>query len=140
MPYGAVYQNYQAVQEAIRQLAEVVSEDQIQVIRRGGQPLSIFPEDYDPLGAYWFTGTAVHTLPASGENLIGNSVTMNVSLDILPELLAETADAVNQSQPEERDKPSYLLIVNADDPQIERIMQQAGGEIVNLTEFDNIDG
>lgn len=131
--YGAVYENYDKLQDAIAQLNSAgIHQDQIQVIRRGENPLSLFPDDYDPFGGYRFTGTHVGTMAAAGENLTGNSVTVDVRLDMLPDLLAETARQVDAPK---QPKSSYLLVVEADHPDIEKILSETDGEIVNIDSF-----
>ena len=53
---GAVFDDYQSLQDAVGRLLEFgVSDDQIQIMRRGDNPISIFPDDYDPFGGYRFT-------------------------------------------------------------------------------------
>lgn len=130
--YGAVYENYQDVEYAVARLHAVgVPEDQIQIIRKRDKPLDIFPEGYDPFGGYRFTGTPVATLPASRENLIGNSVTMDISLSMLPDLLAETANSIDK----QTKSSSFLVIVDSNRPEVAEILENTGGEVVNPGDF-----
>lgn len=127
---GAVFDDYQSLQDAVGRLLEFgISDDQIQIMRRGDNPISIFPDDYDPFGGYRFTGTPVAVMAAAGENLTGNSATVDISLSMLPDLLAEAA-----KQEEESDKrhASYLLVVESDSPDIRRILAETGSEVVNV--------
>ena len=71
-------------------------------------------------------------MAAAGENLTGNSVTVDVRLDMLPDLLAEAARQVDAPK---QPKSSYLLVVEADHPDIEKILSETDGEIVNIDSF-----
>ena len=61
--------------------------------------------------------------------MTGNSATVDISLSMLPDLLAEAA-----KQEEESDKrhASYLLVVESDSPDIRRILAETGSEVVNV--------
>lgn len=89
------------------------------------------PIDYDPLGPARFTNSLMGTMAGSGPNLVGNSVTIDVELSQLPEILEANAEAGSDDH-----QRSYLLTVltfQDEVPLIEQIISESGGEKVEIS-------
>lgn len=99
-----------------------------------------YPESYDPVGAAHFFGSAVVSLPATGNNLVGNSTTVDTSLSTLPDLLSTMAARERQRDPQDGSPDVRLLIqVWGDGAQrAAAIMREAGAHPVRIQWSDRV--
>lgn len=109
-----------------------------------------YPESYDPVGPAQFFGTAVVSLPATGNNLVGNSTTVDTSLTTLTDLLSTMA--ARERQPADTNgSPEMRLLVQVWGDGSERaaaILREAGAYPVRIewsdrvqdVEFGTLDG
>ena len=129
---AAIYQDFGLLQDALKQMtAEGYTKDDVEVTHASNPHTSIFSPGYDPIGGARFAGSPIGTMAATGGNLVGNSVTIDVSLNLLSDLLASIAD-IEQSNNDNPTPTRYLLTVKGKYDGFARLVQDTGGEIVDL--------
>lgn len=139
--YSSVYQEKSQLDDALEKLEQHgFTNDAIQIITDFNKHSSVFPANYDPLGGARFAGTNLTTMAATGFNIIGNSTTVDVSIDKLPELLSElveteSMDGTKSAMLDEL-SPSFLLVVETDQRSIiTNIITETGGIIVDIDNY-----
>lgn len=126
---SAIYNSNENLEAAINKLKELgIAERAITISYAKMHSMSMFPEDYDPIGGARFAGT---NLTYSDPNLVGNSVTMDVNLGMFPELLAEI---VETEETGETANQQSLLNVRTD-LDLTDLFLETGGKQVGSVNF-----